>query len=218
MMRFIVPVYFIECPIADKSVSGIDVFQIVNILNNKPPEWSYEICYHKNDNDQAEDFVVVYKNKLSLDSISPRRFIEVAFYHSLDAAYIKDGYHLRETRKSDHSRIHGIFKQKIKRKRCQEVDEHPTALGIPYSNFLNISNFGESFLIFILHKAVKDQVQSEKECDNIIQDLKESMGLHIEGDIKYGCGTRISNNHQNTCVKNGFPRAVQRNAKIIYIK
>ena len=44
------------------------------------------------------------------------------------------------------------------------------------------------------------------------------MGLHIKGDIKYGCGARISDNHENARVEHSLPSTVHRNAKVIHVK
>ena len=218
LMRIVIPVYFIERPISDKSVSCIDVRLLVHVTNHEPPERPNQICDHENDGDQAENLVVVYEDKLGLDSICSCWGVEVAFDHSLDAAHVKDGYHFRKTWKSDHSRVDGVFDDEVKRKSGQKVDEHPTALRIPYRDFLEISNFNESFLIPILLKTVKYEVQGEEKGDDVIQDCAEASGLYIEWDVENRCGTWVSDNHQNECVKHSFPGAIERNNEIFQIK
>lgn len=139
----------------------IDINLIIDILDDKPPEGSYEVCDHENDYNQSENLIWVHYNILSLDPVSSCRVVEVALDQSLNSADIKNGHHFWKSCESDHSCVDGICEEQVEGKRGKEIDDHPATFCIPYCDFLDILNYFLSLFVLVRLKAIENKIKSE---------------------------------------------------------
>ena len=213
----VIPVYFIQLPIGDKSVWFVDILIVVDVLDDEPPEGSNEVSDHEHNYNQSEDLVWVHDNILSLDSISSCRIVEVALDQPLNPTNIEYGNHFGKPRKSDHPRVDSVFDEQVKWECRKEVYDHPATFRVSNRDFLDVFYNFLSLFVLVRLEAVEYKIQSEDNGNEVVEILHQALRSYIKGYVEDWGGTGVTDNDQNGCIKERFPSTIHTDDKIFQL-
>ena len=93
-MVALIPIYLVKFETLDEGAAWVDVFCGVDVLDDEPPEWTYEVCDHEDNNDQPTYFVRVHENILSR-MVRLGLIVKISFDEALNTTNVKNGHHFR---------------------------------------------------------------------------------------------------------------------------
>jgi hypothetical protein len=84
-------VQLVHLEVLNESFSTFNIGWCVDIPCKQPPEASYEVCNHENNDNKPENLIYVHGYVETLESVSPSRVLIVSFNNSFEPAGVQDG-------------------------------------------------------------------------------------------------------------------------------
>jgi hypothetical protein len=135
------------------------IFLSVHEPRQQPPEAANEVRYHENNDNEPEDLVGVHHNVETLESVSPGGILIVTFDDPLESTGVEDSHELGQPHESNHPGVLGLcIKDNIKGEGGHEVQQHPSALEVPYRNLLVIPHLLEGLLVLVFANEIEYKV------------------------------------------------------------